>query len=127
MELRDDFHMGMILITHDMGVVAETADDVTVMYAGQIVEQQDVFGLFDTPHHPYTNALLAALPERSHGQKVLPTIAGVVPGKYDRPPGCLFNPRCTLTQERCCTEPPQLLEIDTGKYARCFFPVNKGA
>ncbi len=124
-DLRDDFDMGMILITHDMGVVAETADDVTVMYAGQIVEQQDVYGLFSKPTHPYTQALLAALPERSHGQKVLPTIPGVVPGKYDRPSGCLFNPRCTYKQEQCTLQQPELFE-NAAVRTRCFFPVHKG-
>ena len=84
--LQQDTGMGLILITHDMGVVAETAQRVSVKYAGQKVEEQDVKALFTTPHHPYTSALLSALPERSVS-KHLPTIPGVVPGQFDRPSG----------------------------------------
>jgi dipeptide transport system ATP-binding protein len=85
--------MALILITHDMGVVAETAERVAVQYAGQKVEEQPVDTLFADPHHPYTAALLAALPERAVG-RILPSIPGVVPGQFDRPSGCLFSPRC---------------------------------
>ncbi len=92
--------MALILITHDMGVVAETAERVQVQYAGQKVEEQAVERLFADPHHPYTAALLAALPERATG-RLLPSIPGVVPGQYDRPSGCLFNPRCTFVTPEC--------------------------
>ena len=94
--------MALVLITHDMGVVAETAERVQVQYAGQKVEEQPVGGLFSNPHHPYTAALLSALPERAKGRK-LPSIPGVVPGQYDRPPACLFAPRCEFVTERCNT------------------------
>lgn len=124
-DLKDDYGMGLILITHDMGVVAETADDVIVMYAGQVVEQQNVEDLFHFPKHPYTEALLSALPERSYGQKELPTIPGVVPGKYDRPKGCLFNPRCQHVQEKCQKNQPQLTLMETANI-RCHFPLNQG-
>ena len=83
--LQKESYMGLVLITHDMGVVAETAHKIAVMYAGQQVEEQGVEGLFNRPHHPYTAALLDALPERSLGTKRLPTIPGVVPGAGDRP------------------------------------------
>ena len=89
LDLQQQQDMGLILITHDMGVIAETAQMVSVMYAGQIVEQRNVNELFTAPRHPYTHALLQALPERSRESKRLPTIPGVVPGPYDRPSGCL--------------------------------------
>ncbi|MEK6216883.1 MAG: ABC transporter ATP-binding protein, partial [Boseongicola sp.] len=90
-DLRSETGMGLVLITHDMGVVAETAERVCVQYAGQKIEEQPVVSLFATPHHPYTGALLDALPERAV-EKHLPTIPGVVPGQVDRPQGCLFSP-----------------------------------
>jgi len=98
--LRDKHGMALILITHDMGVVAEMAERVQVQYAGQKVEEQPVRELFANPHHPYTAALLAALPERAKARH-LPSIPGVVPGLYDRPPGCLFEPRCARATEIC--------------------------
>ncbi|MFK5997723.1 MAG: ABC transporter ATP-binding protein [Rhodobacterales bacterium] len=98
--LQRDKNMALILITHDMGVVAETAERVQVQYAGQKVEEQHVMELFNTPHHPYTAALLAALPERAVGRH-LPSIPGVVPGQFDRPPACLFAPRCRFKQDDC--------------------------
>jgi len=99
-ELQKEKGMALILITHDMGVVAETAERVQVQYAGEKVEEQDVRDLFADPHHPYTAALLAALPERATARK-LPAIPGVVPGQFDRPTGCLFSPRCIYADERC--------------------------
>jgi dipeptide transport system ATP-binding protein len=115
--------MALALITHDMGVVAETADRVQVMYAGRMVEQQRTENLFATPRHPYTAALLAALPERAVGAARLPTIPGVVPGISDRPTGCLFHPRCAFAFERCLTEPPALEFVD-GARARCHTPLD---
>ncbi len=118
--------MALVLITHDMAVVAETAHRVVVMYAGQMVEAQGVESLFAQPRHPYTAALLDALPERAIGLDRLPTIPGVVPGEYDRPGGCLFNPRCRLVAERCRTEPPSLSLID-GTIVRCHTPIGAGS
>ena len=117
--------MALVLITHDMGVVAETAQRVTVMYAGQQVEQRDVDHLFSDPKHPYTAALLSALPERSPRAERLPTIRGVVPGAADRPDGCLFNPRCAFRTARCQRELPPL-DPDTSGYHRCFYPLVDG-
>ncbi|TCS63425.1 ABC transporter ATP-binding protein [Varunaivibrio sulfuroxidans] len=97
--------MAMVLITHDMAVVAETAKRMVIQYAGQQVEEGDVAALFQAPRHPYTSALLDALPERSHGKR-LNAIPGVVPGQYDRPTGCLFNPRCAFAQAKCRNEAP---------------------
>jgi dipeptide transport system ATP-binding protein len=120
--LRNETGMGLVLITHDMGVVAETAERVSVQYAGQKVEEQPVVDLFATPHHPYTAALLDALPERAT-ERMLPTITGVVPGQFDRPAGCLFSPRCKFADARCISTPPPALGADRG-YARCFYPLN---
>jgi dipeptide transport system ATP-binding protein len=119
--LQKDIGMALILITHDMGVVAETAERVSVQYAGQKVEEQSVTDLFSVPHHPYTSALLAALPERATG-RLLPTIPGVVPGQFDRPDGCLFSPRCQFADDRCRTTPPAPASADLG-LARCHYPL----
>ncbi|WP_050528633.1 ABC transporter ATP-binding protein [Pseudorhodobacter aquimaris] len=120
--LQRDTGMGLILITHDMGVVAENAERVSVQYAGQKVEDQPVYDLFARPHHPYTAALLAALPERATS-KLLPTIPGVVPGQFDRPKGCLFSPRCAYADDRCRSTPPIPCGSELG-LARCHYPLN---
>jgi dipeptide transport system ATP-binding protein len=120
--LQRDTGMGLILITHDMGVVAENAERVSVQYAGQKVEEQPVHDLFARPHHPYTAALLAALPERAT-EKLLPTSPGVVPGQFDRPRGCLFSPRCAYADDRCRSTPPVPCSADLG-LARCHYPLN---
>ncbi len=120
--LQRDRGMALALITHDMGVVAETAQRVMVMYAGQQVEAQRADRLFAAPRHPYTAALLEALPERSAGKRRLATIPGVVPGIDDRPTGCLFNPRCSFAAARCWTEQPSLDPLDDG-LVRCHFPL----
>jgi dipeptide transport system ATP-binding protein len=112
--------MGLVLITHDMGVVAETAQRVVVQYAGQQVERQDVHGLFARPHHPYTAALLEALPDRATGNR-LPAIKGVVPGQGDRPTGCLFNPRCGFATEMCRKIVPPSQPEALGR-ALCHYP-----
>ncbi|MGH6880017.1 ABC transporter ATP-binding protein [Hypericibacter sp.] len=126
-ELQRQRGMALVLITHDMGVVAETAQRVMVMYAGQQVEEQTVDSLFARPHHPYTAALLDALPERSAAKTRLATIPGVVPGIDDRPSGCLFHPRCRYAQERCVREVPQLEGGIAAGRVRCHFPLNSGA
>lgn len=117
--------MALILITHDMGVVAETAQRVQVQYAGQKVEEQPVRALFETPHHPYTAALLAALPERATERR-LPTIPGVVPGQFDRPEGCLFSPRCRFADDTCRHSPPPVQPPALG-IARCHYPLDTAA
>ncbi len=120
-ELRNETGMGLVLITHDMGVVAETAERVSVQYAGQKIEEQSVGPLFEKPRHPYTAALLDALPERAT-EKMLPTIPGVVPGQFDRPLGCLFSPRCKLANANCKASSPKPENTDTGM-VRCFYPL----
>ena len=124
LKLQEDTNMALVLITHDMGVVAETAERVVVKYAGQQVEQQNIKGLFADPHHPYTSALLAALPERAQSRH-LPSIAGVVPGQFDRPQGCLFSPRCQYATELCRTKEPEKAGTEHGR-ALCHYPLDKG-
>ncbi|WP_088344192.1 MULTISPECIES: ABC transporter ATP-binding protein [Rhodomicrobium] len=124
LRLREETGMAMILVTHDMGVVAETAQRVSVHYAGQKVEEQPVLGLFADPHHPYSSALLAALPERA-GPGELPSIPGVVPGYFDRPKGCLFSPRCRYATELCITVPPKRAGKAEGE-ALCHYPLVGG-
>ena len=119
-KLQKETGMGLVLITHSMGVVAETAERVSVQYAGQKVEEQAVKHLFRDPHHPYTAALLSALPERAKGRK-LPSIPGVVPGQFDRPAGCLFAPRCQLATELCRTARPPRIDG-----ALCHYPLHDG-
>jgi dipeptide transport system ATP-binding protein len=125
LKLQRERGMGLILITHDLGVVAEVAQRVLVMYAGQVVETSHVPQIFEAPHHPYTEALLSALPEHNIGKRRLHSMGGVVPGAYDRPSGCLLSPRCPYVQARCRVERPELYGAE-GEQARCFFPlVNK--
>jgi dipeptide transport system ATP-binding protein len=124
LNLQRERGMALVLITHDMGVVAETAHRIMVMYAGQQVEMQSAAQLFEGPRHPYTAALLDALPERSTGRRRLSTISGVVPGVEDRPTGCLFNPRCTYADDRCRQVMPGLTADDEGRQVRCLKPLN---
>jgi dipeptide transport system ATP-binding protein len=123
-KLQRERGMALVLITHDLGVVAEVAQRVMVMYAGQVVETAGVPRLFEAPRHPYTEALLAALPEHNIGQRRLRSMGGVVPGAFDRPAGCLLAPRCAHAQPRCHAERPALFG-DVGAQARCFFPLTQ--
>jgi dipeptide transport system ATP-binding protein len=118
--LQKETGTALVLITHSMGVVAETAETVSVHYAGQKVEERSVTDLFAAPRHPYTAALLSALPERSKGGK-LASISGTVPGQFDRPRGCLFAPRCTHAQSKCHTQQP----APSGDVL-CHYPLVKG-
>ncbi|MDF2687989.1 MAG: dppD [Microvirga sp.] len=119
--LQKERKMGLVMITHNMGVVADTAQRVMVMYAGQIMEERSAVDLFASPQHPYTAALLAALPERSEGGR-LATIPGVVPGLYDRPKGCLFSPRCAYATEHSRNVRPDL-RAWAGGHIRCHYPL----
>ena len=113
LKLREETGMAILLITHDMGVVAQMADRVLVMYAGQIIEQAPVFDLFDRPAHPYTRALMAAMPTVGRGREhVLASIRGTVPERYDQMEGCRFGPRCPYRTEGC-GEPQIDREFDT--------------
>ena len=118
--------MALVLITHNMGVVSEMAQRVAVMYAGQVVEERAVDALFAAPQHPYTEALLAALPERSPADGRLATIPGVVPGLHDRPAGCLFAPRCAYATEHSRAVRPELREWQGGM-VRCHYALGDPA
>jgi dipeptide transport system ATP-binding protein len=122
LKLQREQDMGLIMITHDLAVVAEMAQRVAVMYAGQVVETGRVPDLFDAPRHPYTNALLAAIPEHNQGAKRLSALPGIVPGALDRPSGCLLSPRCPRVQPRCGADRPALADG-----VRCFYPVEESA
>jgi len=124
MRERRDNGMGLVLITHDMGVVAETADRVIVQYAGQEMETNATRELFADPHHPYTAALLAALPERANGRR-LPAIPGAAPGPFDRPRGCKFSPRCAFVFDACHEVEPPPADSALGR-ARCLTPLVAG-
>jgi len=120
--LQKERGMALVLVTHNMGVVSEMARRVAVMYAGQVVEERSADSLFAAPQHPYTAALLAAMPERSTGETRLATIPGMVPGLYDRPSGCLFAPRCTDATGKSCQIRPELRRWRDGQ-VRCHFPL----
>jgi dipeptide transport system ATP-binding protein len=124
MRERRDNGMGLVLITHDMGVVAETADRVIVQYSGQQMETNGTRALFADPHHPYTAALLAALPERANGRR-LAAIPGVVPGAFDRPRGCVFSARCAFVFDACHDSEPAPAAPALGS-ARCLTPLVAG-
>jgi len=122
--LREEFNAAIMLITHNMGVVAELADRVAVMYAGQVVEYADVYSIFDTPQHPYTQGLLASIPILGSNKDKLDHIPGSVPNLIDLPPGCRFAPRCRARRElgltKCTEEMPPLFEVTPKHQARCW-------
>ena len=124
LELQKKECMSLILITHDLALVAEAADRIIVMYAGQIVEEGTAKDIFREPKHPYTQALLRSLPEFAEGKSRLESLQGMVPGKYDRPTGCLLNPRCPYATEYCRQIEPQLHHIGSRK-VKCHTPLNE--
>jgi oligopeptide/dipeptide ABC transporter ATP-binding protein len=130
-ELREEHQMAMIIITHDMGVVAETADDIIVMYAGQVVEHAKTFDLFDSPEHPYTEALLTALPQlEGEGirQRRLTSIPGRPPDLLSPPEACRFAPRCPYGgTDECSVVAPELREIRPGHWVRSAHPASERA
>src|SRR5437764_8542711 len=120
LRIQSETQMALMLITHDLAIVAETAHRVIVLYAGQEVETGPLPEVFETPAHPYTQALLAALPATSRDQPRLQAIPGVVPGAHDRPSGCLLSPRCRYAVARCHRQQPALMG-PPGRGARCHF------
>lgn len=120
-ELQRDFGSGIILITHDLGIVARTADRVAVMYAGRMVEQASAETIFARPHHPYTWGLLDSIPrlDSAHGEKLVP-IPGNPPSLIEKPPGCAFHPRCRSRRDTCHIEVPPLREVGTDHLAACI-------
>ena len=123
LELQRKENMALILITHDLALVAESAHRIIVMYAGQVVEEGRAEEIFKSPLHPYTQALLKSLPEFAEGKSRLQSLPGVVPGKYDRPQGCLLNPRCPYATEECRSIEPALVQIN-GRQVKCHTPLN---
>ncbi len=121
--LQQSQNMSLILITHDLAVISEIAQRVAVMYAGQVVELSRVPDIFLSPAHPYTEALLASIPEHSKGARRLSTLPGIVPGHHDRPVGCLLSPRCPYVQDSCRTVRPELTTTSAGA-VRCHFPLS---
>ncbi len=121
-EMKEKFGMAIMLITHAMGVVAETCQRVTVMYAGKVVEEAPVEALFATPRHPYTQGLIRSIPriDRANEKKRLEAIAGTVPSLLDPPPGCRFAQRCKFATEACTREMPPLKEAAPGHFVRCI-------
>ncbi|MHC1759474.1 MAG: ABC transporter ATP-binding protein [Negativicutes bacterium] len=118
-ELRDKLNMSVIIITHDMGVISEMADRVAVMYCGKIMEYGDVRSVLETPHHPYTAALLAAIPKLNGEQEALNVIPGMVPSLYSLPTGCRFSSRCHLAMEICREKEPKLQQTG-GSQVNCW-------
>ncbi|HBC83295.1 MAG TPA: dipeptide ABC transporter ATP-binding protein DppD [Escherichia sp.] len=123
-EIKRQSAMGIVIITHDLSVVAQLCQRVVVLYAGQVVEECDVSTLFHRPRHPYTQALLRALPEFAQDKARLASLPGVVPGKYDRPTGCLLNPRCPYATDKCRVEEPGLNLVDNGRRSKCHYPLD---
>jgi peptide/nickel transport system ATP-binding protein len=119
-ELRDKIDASIILITHDLGIVAETCDRVAVMYAGNIVELADVYELFKNPCHPYTKGLFAAVPKPDVSTRELESIKGSVPNLITPPSGCRFHPRCNFAFEKCPLSKPAMVETRSGHFVACF-------
>ncbi len=118
--LQESLQMAIVMITHDLGVIAETADQVAVMYAGQIVEYAETEALFTHPRHPYTRGLLRSIPRLDAEQERLDIIPGVVPDARVFPPGCRFAPRCSLADAHCRAEAPPLEEVEAGHWTSCW-------
>jgi oligopeptide transport system ATP-binding protein len=121
-ELQAERNMGLVLITHDMGVVADVADRISVMYAGRVVEEAPVHDIYANPAHPYTKALLESIPRLDRKGQDLSVIRGLPPSLLNIPTGCAFNPRCRYRQDVCKVDPsPPEYQVDPGRHSRCHF------
>jgi oligopeptide/dipeptide ABC transporter ATP-binding protein len=120
-ELQREMQLGLILITHDMGVVADVADKICVMYAGRAVERADVYEIYESPAHPYTRALLESIPRVDQKGQELNAIKGLPPALVNPPPGCSFHPRCTFAQDRCRSDEPPLYEVPGNRLSACHY------
>jgi oligopeptide/dipeptide ABC transporter ATP-binding protein len=123
LKLKEDLNTSVILITHDLGVIAETAESVAVMYAGRLMEFALIHELFNHPHHPYTVGLLKSIPRpdlKKERGTPLDAIQGVVPSLMNLPAGCRFSDRCELSEKRCVYEAPPITEISPGHQSRCW-------
>jgi len=119
-DLMTEIKTSILFITHDLGVIAEIADRVAVMYAGRIVEEADVNALFKDPLHPYTQGLLASLPKLSELDKEIQQLPGAVPDAINPPGGCSFHPRCKYVMDHCRTKQPELKEVKAGQKVACY-------
>jgi len=119
-ELKRELGTSVIIITHDLGVIAQLADRVAVMYAGRIVEDAPVAEIFDAPRHPYTRALVASIPRLNEWHKRLPTIEGTLPRLLDESGGCAFEPRCASRVTRCAHDRPPLVQLSAGHVSACW-------
>ncbi|PWI11855.1 methionine ABC transporter ATP-binding protein [Streptomyces sp. NWU339] len=120
-ELRREYRMGLILITHDLGVVADVADRIAVMYAGRIVESAPVHDIYKAPAHPYTRGLLDSIPRLDQKGRQLYAIKGLPPNLMSIPPGCAFHPRCPMARDVCRTDEPPLYEVSETRGSACHF------
>lgn len=124
LQLKEDYDTAIMMITHDLGVIAEIAQRIIVMYAGKVVEKGKALAIFEDPKHPYTQGLLKSIPklgERSqHGRQRLKEITGIVPSLYDLPPGCSFYPRCPEAMGVCRDNPPKMIDMNEGHLVRCW-------
>jgi oligopeptide/dipeptide ABC transporter ATP-binding protein len=120
-DLQAERNMGLILITHDIGVVADVADDICVMYAGREVETADVYSIYANPAHPYTRALLESIPRADMKGKQLASIEGLPPNLTRMPPGCAFHPRCRFARDRCREDTPPLYTVAPGRLSACHY------
>jgi len=120
-ELEDDFDMSIMMITHDLGVIAEVSDRIAVMYAGKVMEYSSAVDIFDNPSHPYTWGLMRSIPKIHEEVDQLEAIPGVVPSPLEFPEGCKFNSRCFMAQDKCFEEEPPLHEVEDRHQSRCWF------
>ena len=119
-DLQSDLGMGLIMVTHDLGVVAETVDRVVVMYGGRVMEEGPVQEIFDAPAHPYTRALLQSMPGQTAGRQRLTEISGASPNPANPPTGCPFHPRCDVADAQCAAEVPAFAAIAPNRHAACW-------
>jgi len=126
-DLQKESGMAFLLVTHNMGIVAQKAERVMVMYAGQIVESAPTADIFDRPAHPYTAGLLASIPSATEKVARLNVIRGTVPSPMFFPAGCRFNPRCPFATKECADEQPEIREMEPGHLVRCHYPLRQGA
>ncbi len=119
-DLQRELGMAVLLITHDLGVVAQVVDRVSVMYAGRVVEEGSVGAVFERPSHPYTRLLMESIPSLDHDRDRLPTIPGMVPSLANLPPGCRFHPRCPAARSSCAARPPAFVPMEEGHRAACI-------
>ncbi len=126
-KLKEEIGTATMFITHDLAVIAEVAERVIVMYGGKIVEEADVYSLFDSPRHPYTQGLLQSLPRVDAGKERLKVIPGVVPDMSSPPEGCKFHPRCAYVMDRCRLEEPEPVSLEAGRSVSCWLVTEESA